>query len=689
MEDEKSVAKEQVKKEPEKAEASSKHLTTTIGDQATKETDSEATLKKERSIPQVIEEKKDEKPPLSKRLSPRTKRKDSLTVPSFAPKKFGPKDRARLRSIATERGDKLSKFLRTIKTAEGRRSFSRGDLPRLSPEESNLARPNSDSSGTERKFEAKERVPRASSEGSGTSKTEKTRSPRLKMRPPRSERPESMPIKTLKERKPKPRHASTDPVMAISVDSTATSGSGTPLDLTLDRTANHIRTKSFSKLETIDDEHAEFELTWCMLHGLQHFVERKKREKLLSKKHFSQHFTMKFVTKGQENKFGKWPSRLGSFTFKDYAPRVFQEIRRLSGIDKKEYIESVCYNNYIEFISNSKSGAFFFFSNDTRYMIKTIESAEEKCLLKMLESYYLHLRANPDSLIARIYGLHRVKFSRPIAGRKKFHFVVMQSVFYTKNYIHAIFDLKGSVVGRKATEKDFKRSPTDKMTGTVLKDNDLKDSNLKLNVGELKAEALREQLRLDAEFLAEQKIVDYSLLVGIHYPDLPDPRTQMDEQIASPSKNNFGLNVNLDNTKQKNGVPSPNFHTRHRRINTWSQSNSNLANNLITFKEEPHAEGKSPTHSIIASPKQSVDRSRLGRVRTGSGGGGGGGGGGGSNTGLKAASAVNRKATRSFSGLRDRIETTVGMASQNERKEVYYLGIIDILVQFGLYKRGE
>ncbi len=117
---------------------------------------------------------------------------------------------------------------------------------------------------------------------------------------------------------------------------------------------------------------------------------------------------------------------MGHYSFKDYAPRVFQEIRRLSGIAHRDYIESVCHNNYIEFISNSKSGAFFFFSNDGQYMIKTIEGAEAKCLMTILQKYYLYLKSNPESLLARFYGLHRVTLQRPIGGRRKFHFIVMQ-----------------------------------------------------------------------------------------------------------------------------------------------------------------------------------------------------------------------------------------------------------------------
>jgi 1-phosphatidylinositol-4-phosphate 5-kinase len=50
--------------------------------------------------------------------------------------------------------------------------------------------------------------------------------------------------------------------------------------------------------------------------------------------------------------------------------------------------------------------------------------------------------------------------------RRKVHFVIMASVFDTPATINKIYDLKGSSVGRSATEKE-------RMGGGVLKDNDL------------------------------------------------------------------------------------------------------------------------------------------------------------------------------------------------------------------------
>mmetsp|Transcript_2646 Transcript_2646/g.4035 ORF Transcript_2646/g.4035 Transcript_2646/m.4035 type:complete len:423 (+) Transcript_2646:871-2139(+) len=421
-----------------------------------------------------------------------------------------------------------------------------------------------------------------------------------------------------------------------------------------------------------------------------------------------------------EKVFGELPAKIGSFTFKDYAPRVFQEIRRDASIDAKEYIKSVCHNNYIEFISNSKSGAFFFFSNDGRYMIKTIEQAESKCLLKMLQGYYLHLKSNPGSMISRFFGLHRVKFRRPVHGRRKYHFVIMQSVFHTSRYIHAIFDLKGSEVGRYATENDKKRPPTNKMTSTVLKDNDWVNNGLKLILGPDKVPIFINQLKKDSDFLSQQAIIDYSLLVGIHYPDLPDPRDAK-ANGGSISGNNFVLGEAIDTDIEKGSIlrrggvgnrrlsaedrilpsnrsPIPS-HTRHRRFNTWSKSHSQLiAVEKPTSRREKEETKKGDTvpslsesnrslqaHKFSTSPKSTPPTNAVSnelmvydakRKRSGS---------------ISTGHIVTRKPSHSLASMLDKVELDPGIsaADYSKSKQIYYIGIIDILIQFGYVKRGE
>lgn len=200
-----------------------------------------------------------------------------------------------------------------------------------------------------------------------------------------------------------------------------------------------------------------------------------------------------------------------SFKFKDYGPKVFHHLRQRFAIDQHHYLNSLggAYE-YIEFNSNSKSGSFFFYSHDGKFMIKTQSKAESKFLRRILPHYYQYVMTHPHTYITRFYGMHRIKMPHL---RKKVHFVVMQSVFYGDNDIHEMYDLKGSTVGRAATAKERERGPA----RCVYKDNDLTSTGTVIRLGPGRREAFIEQLRQDTDFLAAMGIMDYSLLLGIHF----------------------------------------------------------------------------------------------------------------------------------------------------------------------------
>ncbi|CAH0473263.1 unnamed protein product [Peronospora belbahrii] len=197
------------------------------------------------------------------------------------------------------------------------------------------------------------------------------------------------------------------------------------------------------------------------------------------------------------------------FKFKDYSPDVFRQVRRHFGIDLADYMLTLSGDfNFIEFMSNSKSGQFFFYSHDGRFMIKTQTKDEFKFLRRILPHYYKFVMENPNTLMTRFYGMHRVKMHYL---RRKMHFVIMASVFDTPLEIHARYDLKGSRIGRHASVKEHERG-----SAGVLKDNDLLDKGFHLQMGAAQRAIFLAQLRKDVEFLKRMKIMDYSLLVGVH-----------------------------------------------------------------------------------------------------------------------------------------------------------------------------
>ena len=109
--------------------------------------------------------------------------------------------------------------------------------------------------------------------------------------------------------------------------------------------------------------------------------------------------------------------------------------------------------------------------------------------------------------------MHRVKPHK----KQQRHFLIMSSVFYTDKYIHAVFDLKGSTQGRAATAKEIRSG------NPVYKDNDFTSQHIQLRLSAFKAQQVQEQLARDVEFLRQLSIMDYSLLLGIHYRDRPTP----------------------------------------------------------------------------------------------------------------------------------------------------------------------
>jgi len=59
--------------------------------------------------------------------------------------------------------------------------------------------------------------------------------------------------------------------------------------------------------------------------------------------------------------------------------------------------------------SEGKSGSFFFFSHDGRFLIKTISNNELNTMIgKFMENYMDYVNKNPDSLIARVYGIYTI-----------------------------------------------------------------------------------------------------------------------------------------------------------------------------------------------------------------------------------------------------------------------------------------
>lgn len=202
------------------------------------------------------------------------------------------------------------------------------------------------------------------------------------------------------------------------------------------------------------------------------------------------------------------PKARYDFKFKSYSSEVFRDLRALFHLDAGDYLYSLT-SQYIlsELGSPGKSGSFFYFSRDYRFIIKTISHSEHSFLLSILPAYHEHVRNNPHTLLSRFYGLHRVK--RP--GGKKIHFVIMNNLFPPHRDIHETYDLKGSLVGREYPEERLASK-----TGATMKDINFLRRARHLELHSERNNALRRQLELDVAMLVKLRIMDYSLLIGLH-----------------------------------------------------------------------------------------------------------------------------------------------------------------------------
>lgn len=260
----------------------------------------------------------------------------------------------------------------------------------------------------------------------------------------------------------------------------------------------------------ISEGHENFVMAYNMLTGIRVAVSRCSGVmKKLSDDDFKSAKKLTFNMDGSE----LTPSSKYDFKFKDYSPEVFRELRSLFGIDPADYLMSIT-GKYIlsELGSPGKSGSFFYYSRDFRFIIKTIHHSEHRQLRRMLKEYHQHVKENPNTLISQFYGLHRLK----VHGRiEKVHFIVMNNLFPPHRDIHLKYDLKGSTWGRYTTIGPEHSDKLD-LSQYTLKDLNWLERQEKIMFGPKKKVAIVHQLEADIKLLKRVNVMDYSLLLGIH-----------------------------------------------------------------------------------------------------------------------------------------------------------------------------
>ncbi|XP_074060234.1 phosphatidylinositol 4-phosphate 5-kinase type-1 gamma isoform X5 [Macrotis lagotis] len=219
------------------------------------------------------------------------------------------------------------------------------------------------------------------------------------------------------------------------------------------------------------------------------------------------------------------------FRFKTYAPVAFRYFRELFGIRPDDYLYSLCNEPLIELSNPGASGSLFYVTSDDEFIIKTVMHKEAEFLQKLLPGYYMNLNQNPRTLLPKFYGLYCVQ-----SGGKNIRVVVMNNILPRLVKMHLKFDLKGSTYKRRASKKEKEKSiPT-------YKDLDfMQDMPEGLMLDADTFNALVKTLQRDCLVLESFKIMDYSLLLGVHNIDQQERERQTEgAQSTSDEKRPVG-----------------------------------------------------------------------------------------------------------------------------------------------------
>uniref|UniRef100_A0A674NVH1 1-phosphatidylinositol-5-phosphate 4-kinase n=1 Tax=Takifugu rubripes TaxID=31033 RepID=A0A674NVH1_TAKRU len=225
------------------------------------------------------------------------------------------------------------------------------------------------------------------------------------------------------------------------------------------------------------------------------------------------------------------PSR---FKFKEYCPMVFRNLRERFCIDDQDYQNSLTRSAPLNSDSQGRFGNRFLTTYDHRFVIKTVSSEDIAEMHNILKKYHQFIvECHGNTLLPQFLGMYRLT----VDGMETY-MVVTRNVFSHRLTVHRKYDLKGSTVSREASDKEkAKDLPT-------FKDNDFLNEGHKLQIGDDNKKYFLEKLKRDVEvrfeliehvrrsvffkcdtrdlnivFLATLKIMDYSLLVGIHDVD--------------------------------------------------------------------------------------------------------------------------------------------------------------------------
>ncbi|XP_023248602.1 1-phosphatidylinositol 3-phosphate 5-kinase [Copidosoma floridanum] len=163
-----------------------------------------------------------------------------------------------------------------------------------------------------------------------------------------------------------------------------------------------------------------------------------------------------------------------------------------------------------------KSGSAFSKTQDDRFVLKEMTRVDLQIFLDFAPNYFAYMekcqQTKQPTLLGKIVGIYRVSFKNNATGNAlRTSVLVMENLFYNRT-ITGKFDLKGSVRNRHVNPDEI-----DHEGELVLLDENLLNMSCDspLYVRPHAKAVLTKAIEEDTKFLADNCVMDYSLLVGL------------------------------------------------------------------------------------------------------------------------------------------------------------------------------
>ena len=155
--------------------------------------------------------------------------------------------------------------------------------------------------------------------------------------------------------------------------------------------------------------------------------------------------------------------------------------------------------------------------------------------MALLPAYEARAARRRGRSLIQYYGCHSMSLRWKWSG--KVYFVVMRNFLPVRSWL--TFDLKGATANRRALAAKFLHQihagadPRGGAAYGTLRDWEWLDIAMHIDVPDAAKAELAETLQADAAFLAEQGLLDYSLLVGIHRLPPSMPPAQREARVEA------------------------------------------------------------------------------------------------------------------------------------------------------------